>query len=372
MLKYLIEKEYKQIIRNFAIPRMIVFMLLMMMLVMPWAADQEIKDVKVSIVDNDHSSLSGRLVQKISASSYFKLTGISPSGKKAMQQIESGKTDIILEISPDFEKNIINGKTGQVMVSANAVNGTKGLLGIAYLSTILNDYSGELQEKYGKYVHVASLSQTPAFDVFSQYRFNSRLDYKVFMVPALMAMLLTMLTGFLPALNIVNEKETGTIEQINVTPTKKSAFILAKLIPFWIIGFVILSLCMGIAALVYRLFPAGNLFTIYLFAMIYIIVISGFGLIISNYSETMKQAMFVMYFFMVIFIMMSGLFTPVVNMPEWAQMIASANPLRYFIEVMRSVYLKGSSFSELTRYFFILSGFATVTTIWAIWSYKKR
>lgn len=372
MLKYLIEKEYKQIIRNRSIPRMIVSMLLMMMLVMPWVANQEINDVRVSIVDNDRSSISNRLVQKISASSYFKLTDLSPSGTEAMQRIESGKANIILEISPDFEKDFITGKTSRVMISANAVNGTKGILGITYLSSILNDYSGELRNEYGKYVRTTTVAKIPTFDIMSQYRFNPHLDYKVFMVPALMVMLLTMLTGFLPALNIVSEKETGTIEQINVTPTKKSAFILAKLIPFWIIGFIVLSLCMGLAAAVYHIFPAGNLFTIYLFTMIFIITMSGFGLIISNYSETMSQAMLVMYFFMLIFILMSGLFTPVASMPGWAQMIAAANPLKYFIEVMRLVYLKGSSFTELTMQFFVLCGFAAIFYVWAVWSYKKR
>ena len=142
----------------------------------------------------------------------------------------------------------------------------------------------------------------PVFGVIPQYKFNPHLDYKVFMIPALMVMLLTLLTGFLPALNIVGEKEAGTIEQINVTPVKKSMFVLAKLIPYWVIGFIVLGLCMILAALVYGINPAGSLLTIFLFATIYILVVSGFGLIISNYSDTIQQAMFVMFFFIMIFI----------------------------------------------------------------------
>lgn len=192
------------------------------------------------------------------------------------------------------------------------------------------------------------------------------------MIPALMAMLLTLLTGFLPALNIVGEKEKGTIEQINVTPVRKSVFILSKLIPYWLIGGVVLTICFGLAAFVYRLFPAGSIGTIYLFAVMYILIVSGFGIVISNYSGTMQQAMFVMFFFMMIMFIMSGLFTPVNSMPEWAQMISRFNPLTYFIQVMRLVYLRGSGLSDLLPQMMALSGFAVFFNGWAILSYKKN
>jgi ABC-2 type transport system permease protein len=175
----------------------------------------------------------------------------------------------------------------------------------------------------------------------------------------------------LPALNIVSEKEIGTIEHINVTPVTKFTFILAKLIPFWILGVIVLTLCMTVAALVYGLFPAGNLFTIYGFAIIYILVVSGFGLVISNYSNTMQQAMFVIFFFVMVFILMSGLFTPVASMPQWAQTITIFNPLKYLMEVMRSVYLKGSGFGEMLSQFFALCAFAIVANTWAVASYRK-
>jgi len=186
-----------------------------------------------------------------------------------------------------------------------------------------------------------------------------------------MVMLLTMLAGFLPALNIVSEKETGTIEQINVTPVKRLIFILSKLIPYWIIGFVVLSLCMVLARLIYGIHPTGSLLTIYLFSSIYILVVSGMGLIISNYSNTMQQAMFVTFFFVMILLLMSGLFTPVTSMPTWAQKATIVNPLKYFIQVMRLVYLKGSGFKELLRPFFALCSFAVVLNAWAVVSYRK-
>ena len=369
MLKFLIEKEFKQIFRNSFMPKIIVGMPLMMMLVMPWAANQSVKGIKLSVVDNDRSAFSEQLIHKIIASDYFKLTDISPTYDMAMNSIESGTADIILEIEPDFEKNLIRENVGKVMISANSVNAMKSGLGSAYLSQILNDYANSLREMYAR--QGVQLNATPTFTVTPQFNFNPHLDYKVFMIPALMVMLLTMIAGFLPALNIVSEKEVGTIEQINVTPVRKFTFIFAKLIPYWIIGFVVLTICMGLSALVYGLFSAGNLFTIYFFSLIYIFTVSGFGLVISNYSNTMQQAMFVIFFFVMVFILMSGLFTPVASMPQWAQNITIFNPLKYLMEVMRSVYLKGSAFSEMIPQFLALCAFAVGANVWAVVSYKK-
>jgi ABC-2 type transport system permease protein len=209
------------------------------------------------------------------------------------------------------------------------------------------------------------------FSVAPLYKFNPHLDYKVFMIPAIMVMLLTMITGFLPALNIVGEKEKGTIEQMNVTPVKRFMFITAKLIPHWVVGFIAFSVCMGLAALIYGLYPVGSLLTIYLFASIYILVVSGFGLVVSNYSNTMQQAMFVMFFFVMVFILMSGLFTPVSSMPDWAQKITIFNPLKYLMQVLRLVYLKGSAFSEMIPQFLALLTFAVGLNAWAVVSYRK-
>ncbi len=370
MLKFLLEKEFRQIRRNSFLPRIILAMPLMIMLVFPWAANQEIKNVKLCVLDNDHSPFSARLIQKIASSGYFKVMDVAATGAEAIKSIESGQADIIFEIQDDFERNLVNEGVGRVMISANSVNGTKGVLGSAYLSSIITDYAEELRNEYGGQTG-AALSEIPSFSVMPQYKFNPHLDYKVFMVPALMVMLLTMLCGFLPALNIVGEKEAGTIEQMNVTPVKKLMFVLAKLIPYWIIGFSVLSICMGLAALVYGILPQGSLLTIFLFATIYILVVSGMGLVISNYSETMQQAMFVMFFFMMILILMSGLFTPIGSMPGWAQAITTVNPLKYFMQVMRLVYLKGSVFGEMIPQFFALCGFAFAFNTWAVLSYRK-
>jgi ABC-2 type transport system permease protein len=362
MLKYLIEKEFKQIFRNAFLPKIILIMPIVMLLVLPWAANQEIKNIGLSVVDNDRSLTSDRMIRKIVSSSYFRCTDTSASNDEALKSIESGRSDLILEIPSGFEKQLTQSGSAPVMLSANAVNGMKGNLGSSYLVSILNEFAGERSDQH---------TARPPLRLTANYRFNPHLDYKAFMVPAIIVILLTILSGFLPALNIVSEKETGTIEQINVTPVGKFTFIFAKLIPYWIIGFLVLSIGFGIAALIYRLIPAGSLLTLYLYAGIYILVVSGLGLVISNYSDTMQQAMFVIFFFIMILILMSGLFTPIASMPAWAQAIAAADPLKYFMQVMRAVYLKGSTLADLLPQLGALCGFALFFNAWAVVSYRK-
>ena len=370
MIKYLLEKEFKQLLRNPFLPRMIVMFPIMLLLVFPRAANFEITNINLSVVDNDHSSFSQRLIQKISSSGYFQLTDVSPNYKQALHSVETNKADVILEIPPHFERDLERDQSNKLMISANTVNGTKGGLSSAYLSGIINNFAADLRTESGQVSSRASV--VPTIDIAPLNRFNTNLNYRVFMVPALMVMVLTMLCGFMPALNIVSEKEAGTMEQINVTPVPKFTFIVAKLLPFWMIGAIVITISFGIALLVYGLAPAGHLSTIYLFAAIYVLAISGFGLVISNYSDTMQQAMFVMYFFIMVLIMLSGLFTPVSSMPQWAQDITIFNPLKYFMQVMRLVYLKGSGIADMLPQLGALLTFAIVFNGWAVISYKKK
>lgn len=189
---------------------------------------------------------------------------------------------------------------------------------------------------------IAVSSAVPNVSLSVRNWYNPYMDSKYFLIPALMVIVFILLGGFLPTLNIVSEKEKGTIEQINITPVSKFTFIIAKLIPYWMMGFAVLTIAMTLAWAVYDFAPQGNILLIYLFAVLFIIAISGFGLVVSNYSDTLQQAMFVMFFFVLVFMLLSGLFTPISSMPRWAQAIASLTPPRYLIETMRLVYLKGA------------------------------
>ena len=363
MLRYLLEKEFKQIRRDKFMPKIIFIVPILQLIILPFAANFEMRNINLSIVNHDHSTWSTQLQEKIVSSGYFHLTEYTNHYHEALTAIETNNADIILEIPSHFERDLMKEGSADVRIAANAVNGTKGGLGIAYLNAILQDFNAEKG-----FISSPSLKR----GITSIQLYNPHLSYKVFMVPGIMAFLLTIISGFLSALNIVSEKEKGTIEQINVTPVPKSLFLLSKLIPFWIIGFVLLTVAMLVGYIIYGLLPAGNLGVIYLFAAVYLIAFTGFGLTISSISSTQQQAMITTFFIMIIFVLLSGLFTPISSMPAWAQTITLANPIRYFIEVIRMVYLKGSNFYDLQGHFIMTCLFAVFFNVLAVISYRKK
>ena len=360
----LLQKEFTQIFRDPVLPRLIFIFPVMIMLVMPWATTMDVRGVGLAIIDHDQSTLSRRISSDIGATEYFKINDTTTTKVLANALLEDCKVDIILEIPQGFERSLYTPSPKKMDISANAVNATKGALGGQYLSqTIASTLS-----KYNAEQGIAKLS-----DPFTiQYRYNPTLDYKYLMIPALMIMLLIMVCGFLSAVNIVVEKENGTIEQINVTPVSGFTFTLGKLIPFWIIGMVVITIAMLVAWLVYGLSPAGALGNIYLASFLFILAFTGFGVTIANLSDNIQQTMFMMFFFIIILMLLSGLLTPISSMPTWAQYFTTILPPRYYIEIMRAVYLKGTYFNELWQQFAMLGVFVVVFNSLAAFTYKKQ
>ena len=344
MLRHLIQKEFLQIRRNPFLPKLILLFPIVIMCIMPWVMQMEVKNIVVDVVDIDHTIESQRLVQQIAVSNYFIFGGQKASYAEAIKDIEKGKADVILEI-----------RDGKYLIAANAVNGTKGSMGSAYLSQIVTSRQP-----------IAN-SQLSVLNLYNKHQ-----NYKLFMIPALLAIVMMLMTGFLPTLNIVGEKETGTIEQMNVTPVSKWAFILSKLIPYWLIALFVITVCLLLAWLIYGLTPAGPLWLVYVLAMLLALFFSSFGLIVSNYSETMQQAVFVMWFFVVTIMLLSGLFTPTRSMPEWAYLTTYVNPMHYFIDAIRTVFIRGGGLREVAHQLLALLTIGLFMATWAVQSYKKN
>lgn len=348
--------------RNPLIPKIIIGMPLMVMLVLPLVANLDVKNVCVTVVDNDHSQLSRRIISDIDASEYLDVVKVTTTHNDAMKIIEKGSADVILTIPPDYARDIAKGAV--VDVEANGVNATKGMLGARYVAQSIVGTLNQMQTENGIDGKAKEMS------VINMY--NPTLNFRNYMIPSLMVVLLIIICGFLPALNLVSEKETGTIEAMNVTPVSRFTFILSKLIPFWIVGLIVVTVGMTVGWLIYGLAPAGNIASIYFATILFSLTMSGLGVTIANKSATMLQSIFVMFAFIMIFQLMSGLFTPIRSMPDWAQYITFAIPPRYFIDIMRSVYLKGSSVSDLTPQYLALAGFATLTSLLSALTYRKR
>jgi ABC-2 type transport system permease protein len=368
-VKFLLEKEFRQVFRDPSMIKMILLMPIIQLILLPLAANYEVKNVRLGIVDNDHSLYAQQMINKITASGYFKLAGYSPSFKDAMKLIEHDEADIILQIPPSFEKNLVKENEAELFMAVNAINGTKANIGASYLNTILRDYNQDVRMKW---LQLPRFNNEPRIEIASSNWYNPHMKYSLFMVPGILVVLLTMVGGFLTALNIVKEKEVGTIEQINVTPIQKHHFILGKLIPFWVMGMVVITLGMMVGWVFYGILPLGSLTLIYLFAAVYLLAVMGLGLLISTYANTQQQAMLIAFFLMMIFILMGGLYTAIESMPYWAQVVTRFNPVAYFIEVMRMVVIKGSTFSDILPHLLIMLVFALVLNSWAVFSYKKR
>ncbi len=368
-IRFLLQKEFRQIFRDPSILRIIFVMPMIQLLILPWAADYEVKDIQVTVVDHDHSAYSRMLVSKITASGYFLLQDYTPSYNSAMSDIEKDHSDLIVEIPASFEKNLVKEDQATIFVAVNAINGVKANLGGAYMRNIIQDFNGQVRTEW---IQFPRFNPEANIEIASSNWFNPLMNYKYFMVPGILVILLTMVGSFLASLNIVKEKEIGTIEQINVTPVKKYQFILGKLIPFWVLGLLVLSIGLLISRVAYGITPVGNFATIYVFAAVYLLAVLGLGLLISTYTSTQQQAMLISFFMMMVFILLGGLYTSIDSMPVWAQWITKFNPVSYFIEVMRMVILKGSGLADIKRQLFTVLGFAVFFNVWAVLSYRKR
>lgn len=345
--------------RNPIIPKMLVVMPVMVMLLLPLVATMDVKNVRVAVVDNDLSQLSRRLVADIDACAELEVVQCPATHSDAMKVMEEGGADVILTIPPDWSRRMT-----PLYVEADGVNATKGTLGARYVVGSLSNTLTQWRESEGL------IAQMPEITVSDRY--NPTLNFRNFMIPALMIILLIIICGFLPALNLVSEKESGTIEALNVTPVGRFTVVLSKLIPFWVTGILLVTVGMLIGWLVYGLRPEGSIGAIYLAAILFSLIMSGLGVAIANKSATMLQAIFVMFAFIVIFQLMGGLFTPISSMPEWAQIVTYAVPPRYFNDIMRAVYLKGATMSDLWQQYVCMAGIAAGVCLLAALTYKKR
>jgi len=370
IIGYIIQKEFKQIFRNKGMLPIIFILPLIQLIILSNAATFDVKNISFSYIDNDKTSTSRALVDKFGASAYFNVLGNFPSKKIADEAMKKGEVDVILEIPRYFERNLVKNRKTDLALYINAIDGAKAGIENVYIQQIVKEYNQRIMIDLVNQGNSQTPDQIEVITVPS-FWYNSTLNYKTFMVPGILVLLVTMITLFLSGMNIVREKEIGTLEQINVTPIKKHQFIIGKLFPFWVLGLVILTVGLLIAKIIFNVPMLGNIVLIYSFTSVYLLVILGMGLLISNFTNTQQQAMFIAWFFMVIFILMSGLFTPIESMPVWAQNITLFNPIRYFVEIIRMVMLKGSGLQDIFPKFAIITLYAIIMNGLAVWSYKK-
>lgn len=369
-IQFILQKEFLQIFRNKAMLPILFVMPIVQLLVLSFAATYELKEASFALVDYDQSSLSRELSAQFQATGYFSLEFKTFDTDEALGELQAGNVDLILKIPENFSRDYLQGEPVSLQMLIDAVDGTKAGMIQSYGSSIIRDFN---QNHYRQIQLISSRSAPPLnrIELIPINWYNPDLDYITYMVPGILVVLVSMIGLFLSGMNIVREQEIGTIEQLNVTPIKKSHFITGKIVPFWIIGMVDLVIGLALARYGFNIPFLGSLVLILIVSGIYLIVIQALGLFISTVTRTQQQAMFIAWFIMVVFILMGGLFTPIESMPMWAQDLTFANPVAWFIKMMRMVLLKGAGWHEIQHMVFILIGMGVLFYSVAINRYKK-
>ncbi len=367
---FIIQKEFIQVFRNKRMLPIIFAIPIVQLLIIVHAATFELKNIEMTIVDRDLSPTSRNLVSKFRGSPFFIINKYTFSNAEAEEMLKRGKTTVILEIPAGFEKELYNKNKVKVQLLIDAVNAMVAGLANAYASSVINDYNIQLLNKTNIPISSSEIRLRNIYVSYSHW-YNPELNYKNFMVPGILALLVTLVGLILSSLNIVREKEIGTIEQINVTPIRKYQFIAGKLLPFWVIALFELAFGLFIGKLVFNIPIVGSLWLVFLSASIYLVVVLGIGLFVSTLANTQQQAMFVAFFFMIAFLLMSGLFTATENMPQWAQVFNKINPIAYFIRIIRMILLKGSGFMDISKDLLSLLILGIIMLSLAVRRYKK-
>ena len=365
---YILQKEFIQVFRNRTMLPMIFVLPLLQMLILVFAATYDLQNVDVYVVDNDLSQTSKDLVTSFEASPFFRIHDTSFDVKEGEDRFYRDKADFILVIPEKFEQSLIREDKAGVQVLINGIDGSKASLIYSYVRGIISGFNKDV---IAQWKGIPKFTPPLQIDVRDNYWFNPELDYKWYMAPGILSILVTVIGMFMSGMNLVREKEIGTIEQLNVTPIRKYQFILGKLLPFLVIALFDLALGLLIARVVFQLPVAGSLPLLFGFASLYLVGVLGLGLFVSTITETQQQVMFVTYFFLIIFILMGGIFTPVENMPDWAQLLDRLNPVYYFMRIMRMIVLKGSGFGDLYSEFISLIVIGASFLSLAIWRYRK-
>jgi len=365
---YILQKEFRQIFRNRTMLPMIFGVPLLQMLVLVFAATFEMKQIDMAVVDKDLSSASRELVAKFDGIPFYHVNEAVQDETIGENRLLHDDADVVLVIPSNFERDLVRNNKAQLQLLVNAIDGNTAQLIFAYSSQIISSFNKNL---VADWKGIPEFTPPTQVKISESYWYNSELDYKWYMAPGILAILVTIIGMFMSGMNLVREKEIGTIEQLNVTPVKKYQFIVGKLVPFWIIALFDLAFGLFIAWLVFGLPVVGSLWLLFGMAGVYLVGVLGIGLFISTVTDTQQQVMFVSFFFMMVFILMGGIFTPVESMPHWAQMANLINPIFYFMKIMRMILLKGSGFSDLLEEFFALAVLGVLFLSMAIWRYRK-
>jgi ABC-2 type transport system permease protein len=379
---YLAQAEVLHIVRDKLLVVQVLVVPVFQLMVLSNAATFEIRNTPIQIVDLDRTSASRGLVNRLGASGHFVVVGTESSLETANDRLLDGDITMAVVIPHDFERQLVRTGAAPVELSLNAEKGSAAGIVQTYAARVFASYAAEMAPRLRPSLATAVMGESsragiprrgiPRIEVRTRSWFNPTLNYKHYMVPGILVALMTMVGTMLASQNIARERELGTLEQLNVTPITRGQFIIGKLLPFWVLGLIELVIGLVVGRLVFGIPLAGSIPLLFAVAVVYLVVALGIGLWISALVETQQQAMFVTFFVITVYFMMSGLFTPADSMSPWAQVVSLSNPMRHFVGISRGILVKGAGPAEIAEPVMVLLVSALVVVGIAVRQYQKR
>jgi ABC-2 type transport system permease protein len=370
-LRVLLLKEFLQIRRDPVILGLLFIMPLLQLVVLANAATFEVKTSRLWVVDQDRSAASGALVQRFTATGRFDVVGYTMTADPGDEALLDGAASAVLVIPSNFARDLQRDGAAPLQLVLNAENGAEAGVIQSYAAEIVSRYAVEAGASR-RSIGASAGALRPVIDVRTRNRYNPGMDYSYFMVPGILVQLITLIGTLMTALNIVREKENGTLEQLNVTPMRPAVFLAAKLLPLWIISMGEFVAGILIAVFLFNVPLLGSPLVMLVGAALFLLAALGLGLWVSTVTETQQQALFVTFSLIMVYLLMSGLFTPVRAMPDWVRMLAQLNPMMHFIELVRAVMLKGAGWADVWRQLLPLAGLGFGVLALSVSRYHKR
>lgn len=369
-LKAMLIKEFIQVFRD---PRMRIVLFVLPVLqtvIFGYAVNMDVKNIKTAILDRDNSSESRELAAIMASSGYFTVAGKIGSDADARLLLDKGEVRVAIVINHGFSEQLRRGGVAPVQALLDGSDSNTAGVIMGYLARLTTDYNSRIQADYAARHH----GQLPRFgrvELASRAWFNPNLESPPFYVPAVITNILFVITMLLSSMAIVREKEIGTIEQVIVTPIRKGEFILGKTLPFVLIGYINVALISLVSFLVFDVPVRGSLWLLFLATTLFLMSSLGIGLLISTISQTQQQAMMTAFFVIFPAMLLSGFAFPIENMPLPVQWLTLLNPLRFYMVIIRGIFLKGVGFGVLWQQFAALAILGMAMLLFAVSRFKK-
>lgn len=366
-LRCLVRKEFLQLRRDTALLRVVFALPIFQLLVLSYALNNDLRNVRVGVLDEDRTVLSRSVLDAFPAADVFVAGPVARDAAGLERLLQTGACDLAVHVPAGFERDVLAGRSPAVGISVDGTNSSLAGRGAGYAGTVV------MQEATRYAAAAAGTGKAaPRVGAVVRFLYNPELESRLFMVPGVIVMLVTIISALATGMAVVREKELGTLDQVLVTPLTPLQYVVGKTLPFGLIALVDLALATAFARLWFHVPMLGSPWVLLLGVLAYLLVTLGLGLLASAASNTQQQAMFTVWFFLVFAIMLSGFFFPVDNMPQWAQWMTRVNPMRYFMDIVRGVLLRGAGLADLRGELLTLLGMGVAAFGGAVLAFRRE